>query len=94
VTTFQQQVAAYIRALERGLRETRRAEDRPLYEKYLAGAAGLLAAVALDDPVQEIQARVEEHTRLWGYTWVQDPAYKPAAAMWEQIRGHFQSGAT
>jgi hypothetical protein len=73
-------LAAYILCLESCLEKTHRAEDRSIYVRYLADAAGLLAACVAGEPKPALASRVESHERLWGQTWLQDPIYREAAA--------------
>ncbi len=91
--TLQQQLAEYVRALEDGSKATHCAEDGALYEKYLADAAGLLAAACAGRPADEVRSRFSEHNRLWGYTWLKDPEYKAAAELWAKIHSQYQAGA-
>ena len=46
-------LARYVEALENCAAKTSRAEDRALYEKYLAHAAGLLALAVNAEPREE-----------------------------------------
>lgn len=81
-----EQIAAYVLCLENCAAATHRTEDRPIYEKYLCNAAGLLAASIAGNSKKEIQRRLDQHERLWGQTWLQDEVYKPAAEAWTLIK--------
>ncbi len=69
-------MSAYVRTLEDCLANTHRAEDRSIYEKYLADAAGILASCVAGEPIANVVRRIEAHERLWGHTWLQDPIYR------------------
>jgi hypothetical protein len=79
-------LAAYVLCLESCLERTHRAEDRSIYVKYLAEAGGLLAACVAGAPMPELVSRVSSHERLWGYTWLQDPVYREAAAAFAEAK--------
>ena len=84
-------IADYIRNLWEAAGNTNCAADRPLYEKYLADAAVLLALVVTGAELAQIGDAVRHRERLWGRTWLQDEVYgKPAdafEAIKEQLRG-------
>ena len=84
--SFDDKLAAYVLRLERCLASTHRAEDRAVYQSYLADAAGILAASVLREPSAQIKSRIEAHERLWGHTWLQDPVYQEAANAWNAIK--------
>jgi len=86
MTTLEHDLAEYVRTLEQCSHSTHRAEDRALYEAYLADAAGFLAAVALGITDDETRERFQRHERLWGTTWLIDPVYESAASRWTVIR--------
>ena len=79
-------LASYVLALEQSSRATVRAEDRPIYQQLLADAASLLAAAVAGEELESILARISTHDRLWGHTWLQDSAYKPASDAWEAAK--------
>lgn len=81
-----ERIAAYVLKLEDCARRTRRAEDRSLYEKYLADAAGMLAMSVAAKPSAALRERAESHERLWGHTWLQDDVYREAAEAWSAVK--------
>ena len=83
---LQSALASYIATLERCLAKTHRAEDRSIYEKYLADAAGILAGAVLGESMEILGSRFEAHERLWGHTWLQDPAYREASSAWGAVK--------
>jgi|ERR1700730_3719110 hypothetical protein len=93
MTTLEHDLADYVRTLEQCSNSTHRAEDRPLYEAYLADAAGFLAAVALGATADETRERFQRHERLWGTTWLIDPVSESAASKWTVIRERLNRGA-
>jgi hypothetical protein len=86
MTSLQQDFAEYVRTLEHCSNSTHRAEDRPLYQAYLADAAGFLAVIALGVPADEIRERLQRHQHLWGWTYLIDPVSEAAASKWTVIR--------
>jgi len=86
-------LAAYVMALEHCAANTHRAEDRPIYASYLADAAGLLAHSVAGSPLSTIQSRISAHNRLWGYTWLQDPVFKPAADRFSEVEEELKRAA-
>jgi len=83
--TLQSTLASYVATLERCLANTHRAEDRSIYEKYLADAAGILASSVLGESMDILRSRFEAHERLWGHTWLQDAAYREASSAWGAV---------
>ena len=67
------ELALFIQDLEFGLQSTNRAEDRQLYERYLASASCILAKVVLGSPQKELFSAIDSNERLWGNTWLIDP---------------------
>ncbi len=84
--TIQSSLAKYILDLSESAAATHRAEDRPIYESYLADAAVLLAAVVAGKDKEEIEQHIERHERLWGQTWHQDPVYKKPAESFKKFK--------
>ena len=80
------EIAQYILSLRAAASMTHRAEDRSLYEKYLADAAVLLALVETDAPSTSIRDAVQGHERLWGTTWLVDDVYKEPSAAWQKAK--------
>ena len=86
-------LARYVIELEACLANTHRAEDRSLYEKYLASAAGILASCVLKQPASEIASRIMTHERLWGTTWLGDDIYRKAATAWAEAKKEAERAA-
>lgn len=80
------EIAQYILCLRSSASMTNRAEDRSLYEKYLADAAVLLALVETEAPITSIRDAVLSHERLRGITWVVDDTYKEPSAAWQKVK--------
>jgi len=87
-------LATYIAALERCHANTHRAEDRPIYEKYLVDAGGILAACTLDEPMGALNNRIKSHERLWGHTWLHDPIFNVASNAWAAVKNEANRLAT
>lgn len=79
-------LARYVLSLAEASAKTRRAEDRPLYQSYLAEAGILLALACTGADHQTIQEKVAQHERLWGTTWLQDPAYDGPSRAWRAFK--------
>ena len=89
VAQMKTEIAQYILSLRAAASMTHRAEDRSLYEKYLADAAVLLALVETEAPSTSISEAVQGHERLWGNTWLVDDAYKGPSTAWEKVKQCF-----
>ena len=76
----------YVLDWQQGLANTTRAEDRPLYEKYLSHAAVILAWIETGITDDDLFAEISTHERLWGHTWLQDSAYKVPAKSYSNFR--------
>lgn len=83
------EIAQYILSLRAAASMTHRAEDRRLYETYLAEAAVLLALAETDAPSTSIREAVQSHERLWGTTWLVDDVYKGPSAAWQKVKQCF-----
>jgi hypothetical protein len=70
---MEKELAKFIEDLEFGLSTTKRAEDRKLYETYLAYAACILSKVVLNAPKEELYKAIDTNERLWGNSWLVDP---------------------
>ena len=79
-------LADYILKLSEAAATTYFAADRPLYEKYLADAAVLLALVVSGAEPQQINESVKRHERLWGHTWLKDEVFKKPADAFEVFK--------
>ena len=80
------ELADYILKLRRAREETGRAEDRTIYERYLGDAGVLLALVEAGADKASIRAAVASHERLWGTTWLIDPAYQVPSEAWQKVK--------
>ena len=78
--------AKYILDLSEGLSNTDCAEDRPIYETYLADVAVLFAMVVEGADRDAIQQRIEQHERLWGHTWLQGPESLKLRRSFDEIK--------
>ena len=83
------EIAQYILSLHAAASMTHRAEDRSLYEKYLADAAVILALAETGAPSSSFREAVQSHERLWGTTWLVDDAYKGPSAAWQKVKQCF-----
>ena len=70
---MEKELARFIEDLELGLRTTKRAEDRKLYETYLAYAACILSKVILNAPMEELYKAIDTNEKLWGNTRLVEP---------------------
>lgn len=74
-------MACFILAIERQRQSTREANDRPLYQTFLAHTAVLAAKVEHNLPLHN---DVKELDRLFGHTWFKDvDAYTCIYAEWD-----------
>ena len=83
---MKKELATYILRLSEAAQSTKRAEDRPLYEKYLASAAVILALAESGAEKEIIQSKVQAHEHLWGNTWLVDDAYKVPSNAWQKVK--------
>lgn len=83
---MKKELATYILKLNESAQLTKRAEDKPLYEKYLASAAVILALVENGAEKETIRNEIETHERLWGNTWLIDDAYKNPSDAWQKVK--------
>ena len=79
-------LAHYVLALSKSSEQTRIAEDRPIYQRLLADAAVLLALAETGAAPKIIRERLENHDRIWGSAWLQDPSHEPASSAWEAVK--------
>jgi hypothetical protein len=80
-----QALAEYILTLAQAAANTHYAADRPLYLKYLADAAVLLAQKISGKAASELTSLVRDHDRLLGITWLQGPEHKAIFAAWQKV---------
>jgi hypothetical protein len=79
-------IAQYVLSLKTAQGATQRAEDRAIYEKYLADAAVILALVETEAPSHLIASAIQQHERLWGHTWLSDDVYKEPSSKWAAVK--------
>lgn len=78
-------LARFISEMEQQAGSTHEAEDRPLYDKFLANAAIILAKVEQDTPIGDDVATME---RLFGHTWFKDEeAHTKIYTEWDTFKG-------
>jgi hypothetical protein len=82
-------LAEYILKLNDASQKTRRAEDRPLYEKYLAEAGVILSMVELNMDVELIRKEIQAHERLWGIAWLIDDVKEDPSEAWQKAKKVF-----
>ena len=83
---MKKELATYIIKLNDAAQLTKQAEDRPLYEKYLASAAVILALVENGASKETIKNEVQSHERLWGNSWLVDDAYIEPSNAWQKVK--------
>ena len=78
-------LARFISEMEQQAGSTHEAEDRPLYDKFLAKAAVIIAKVEQDMVIGDDVAAME---RLFGHTWFKDKdAYTRIYSEWDTFKG-------
>jgi len=80
------ELADYILKLQRAREATHRAEDRALYERYLAEAGVLLALVESEAEADTIRAAMAAHECLWSNSWLRDDVYRVPGEAWETLK--------
>ncbi|HEV2764839.1 MAG TPA: hypothetical protein VGV38_17795 [Pyrinomonadaceae bacterium] len=80
------ELADYVLCLNECLARTRHAGDRPLYEKYLADAAVLLALAVRGASSEELRSAAAAHGRLLDQTWLEGPEGETVRRAWEHFR--------
>ena len=82
---FKTALARFISEMEQQAGSTHEAKDRPLYDKFLAKAAIIVAKVEQDEPIGDDVATME---RLFGHTWLSDEtAYTRIYTEWDTFKG-------
>ena len=82
----QTSLADYVLCLSESLEQTRHANDRPLYQMYLADAAVLLALTVRGVESSQLQARIEQHERLCAQTFLAGPEHAAIAEAWRKFK--------
>ena len=83
MTAKQKALADYILCLSQSLEHTHHANDRPLYQSYLAEAAVMLALFIQDSDVRQIETLIQGHSRNLGYTWLVGPEHDAVEKAWK-----------
>jgi hypothetical protein len=83
MTTKQAALADYILCLSQSLEHTHHANDRPLYQSYLAEAAVMLALLVRDSDASQIEALIKSHARTLGYSWLVGPEHAAVSKAWQ-----------
>ena len=86
ISNLNKELSLYILKLHRAAQKTKRAEDRPLYEKYLASAAVILALAEKGAEKEILENEIRAHERLWGNTWLVDDVYKGPSNAWQEVK--------
>ena len=82
MTTKQAALADYILCLSQSLEHTHHANDRPLYQTYLAESAVMLALLVRDSDAQ-IEPLIKSHARTLGYSWLVGPEEAAVSKAWQ-----------
>ena len=69
---MKQDIALCILSLNEAAQISSHAEDRPVYDRFLASAAMLLALVEVNSDDNTIHTAIHEHERQWGHNWLLD----------------------
>jgi len=79
-------LADYILCLSESEAHTHHANDRPLYQMYLAHAGLLLALFVRGASTSEIETQLDHHERLWGQTFLAGPEHVAIRESWDRFR--------
>ena len=85
-SNLKKELSTYILKLYTAAKKTKRVEDRPLYEKYLASAAVILALAEKGAEKEILENEIRAHERLWGNTWLVDDVYKGPCNAWQEVK--------
>jgi hypothetical protein len=83
MTAKQKALADYILCLSQSWEHTHHANDRPLYQSYLAEAAVMLALFMQDSDARQIETLIQGHSRNLGYTWLVGPEHDAVEKAWK-----------
>lgn len=84
---MKREVATYIIKLDEAARNTKRAEDRAIYQRQLASAAVILALAETGAATERVREEALAHERLRGNSWPVDEAHRGPAAAWQRVMG-------
>jgi hypothetical protein len=80
-------LSEYILCLLNCLNQTKQANDRQLYERYIADAGAILASLEVGIDSNELIQKVEIHERLLVNTWITDSDnYKTFYQAWNKFK--------
>jgi hypothetical protein len=82
----QTSLADYILCLSESLAHTHHANDRPLYQSYLADAGVLLALLVSASESNRVQTAIEQHERLYGQTFLAGPEHVAIGQSWQRFK--------
>ncbi|HET8670732.1 MAG TPA: hypothetical protein VFM05_08945 [Candidatus Saccharimonadales bacterium] len=80
------ELADYVLCLSSCAALTKHANDRPLYQHYLADAAVLLASAVHGINREELKQKVELHDRLLSQSWLTGPEHKVIFEAWARFK--------
>jgi hypothetical protein len=83
---MEKEFARYVEELSACAAGTHRSEDRELYERYLAHASRVLAAIVTGKSKPQLSELIAAHDRLWGQTWLHDPIFDRASTLYAQFK--------
>ena len=79
------ELANYVIVLDDAAAASKKADDKPLYEKYRAHAGVLLALTILGNDEQRLREEIDAHEHLWVHSWLVDDAYQKPAEAWRDL---------
>lgn len=79
-------LADYVSCLSESLAHTAHANDRPLYQLYLADVAVLLALVVRGSESSQLVVRIEQHERIRAQTFLAGPEHAAIAESWQRFK--------
>lgn len=83
-------LADYILCLSQSLEHTHHANDRPLYQSYLADISVLMAMLVRGAELSEIQSRIKSHGRLLGWSFIAGPEHDAVAKAWQTFASLYE----
>ena len=82
MTSKQTALVDYILCLSQSLEHTHHANDRHLYQSYLAEAAVMLALLMKNADASQMETLIQNHGRNLGYSWLVGPEHAAVAKAW------------
>ncbi len=83
---MKKQLANYILKLNEAAHSTKRAEERNIYERYLAHAGVMLAMLENGAEKKHLAKEVQSHEKMWGNDWLIDDACKTPGEAWQEVK--------